>query len=213
MSTSRTTGKPITVLVADDHPLMRHGIGALLKGKPDILVVAEASNGREAIELFVKYRPDITLMDQQMPDMDGIAATLAIREHHPDARIIMLTTFRGDAQALRALQAGVRGYLLKNAILDDLVDAVRAVHLGERRIHWEVAAEIATHVTDDVLSPRELEVLKKVAAGNSNARVAEQLSLSEETVKSHMKNAMNKLSARDRTHAVIIAIKRGLIDG
>jgi DNA-binding NarL/FixJ family response regulator len=213
MNTARASSKPITVLVADDHPLMREGIASVIRGESDMGVVAEAGNGREAIDRFVEHRPDVTLMDLQMPEVDGIAATLAIRDRWPDARIVMLTTFRGDAQALRALQAGARGYLLKSAIRQDLLDAIRSVHAGKRCIPREVAAELASHVTDDALSARELEVLRRVAGGNSNARVAEQLSLSEETVKSHMKNAMNKLSARDRTHAVMIALKRGLIDG
>jgi len=212
MTLASASGKPITVLVADDHPLMREGIATVIGGERDMVMVAEAGNGREAIDLFVAHRPDITLMDLQMPDMDGITATLAIRANWPDARIVMLTTFRGDAQVLRALQAGARGYLLKSTIRQDLLEAIRSVHAGERRIPREVAAELASHVTDDTLSPRELEVLKRVAAGNSNARVADQLSVSEETVKSHMKNVMNKLSARDRTHAVMIALKRGLID-
>jgi DNA-binding NarL/FixJ family response regulator len=212
MNAGPSTGKPITVLVVDDHPLMREGIGTVIQGESDMVLVAEASNGREAIERFAEHRPDVTLMDLQMPEMDGVAATVAIRAQWSDARIVMLTTYRGDAQALRSLQAGASGYLLKSMIRSDLLAAIRSVHAGERRIPKEVAAELAAHVTDDALSARELDVLKRVAAGNSNRRVAAELAVTEETVKSHMKNIMNKLSARDRTHAVMIALKRGIID-
>ncbi len=212
MNAGVSTGKPIKILVVDDHPLMREGIGAVIQGESDMVLVAEASNGREAIERFAEHRPDVTLMDLQMPEMDGVAATIAIRSQWSDARIVMLTTYRGDAQALRSLQAGASGYLLKSMIRSDLLAAIRSVHAGERRIPKEVAAELAAHVTDDALSARELDVLKRVAAGNSNRRVAAQLAVTEETVKSHMKNIMNKLSARDRTHAVMIALKRGIID-
>ncbi|MBC7990411.1 MAG: response regulator transcription factor [Luteimonas sp.] len=212
MSVAGTADRPIRILVVDDHPLMREGIAAVIKGEQDMVVAAEASNGREAIECFRRHRPDIVLMDLQMPEMDGVTATIAIRAEWPDARIVMLTTYRGDIQALRSLQAGASGYLLKNMIRSDLLAAIRSVHAGERRIPREVAAELAAHVTDDALSARELDVLKLVAAGNSNRRVADQLKVTEETVKSHMKNIMNKLVARDRTHAVMIALKRGIID-
>ena len=203
----------IRILVVDDHPLMREGISAVIKSERDMVVVAEASNGLEAVQCFRQLRPDVTLMDLQMPEMDGVAATMAIRAEVSDARIVMLTTYKGDVQALRSLRAGASGYLLKSMIRSDLLAAIRSVHAGERRIPHEIAAELAAHVTDDVLSSRELEVLKQVAAGNSNRRVAEQLQVTEETVKSHMKNIMNKLTARDRTHAVMIAFKRGIIDG
>jgi DNA-binding NarL/FixJ family response regulator len=210
--TTENRGKPIRVLIVDDHPLLREGIAAVIEGEQDMTLVAEASNGREAIERFREHRPDVTLMDLQMPETDGVAATVAIRAEWSDARIVMLTTYRGDALALRALKAGASGYLLKSMIRTDLLEAIRAVHAGHRYIPREIAAELAAHVTDDALSPRELEVLQRVAAGNSNRLVAAQLAVSEDTVKAHMKNIMSKLAARDRTHAVTIALKRGIID-
>jgi DNA-binding NarL/FixJ family response regulator len=200
------------VLIVDDHPLLREGIGAVIESEPDMLLVGEASNGREAIERFRECRPDVTLMDLQMPEMDGVAATAAIRTEWSDARIVMLTTYRGDAQALRALKAGASGYLLKSMIRLDLLEAIRRVHAGHRHIPREIAAELAAHITDDALSPREVEVLMRVAAGNSNRKIAAQLAVSEDTVKAHMKNIMSKLAANDRTHAVTIALKRGIID-
>jgi DNA-binding NarL/FixJ family response regulator len=203
---------PMRLLIADDHPLLREGIAAVLANEKDMQLVGEASNGREAIDRFRELRPDITLMDLQMPVMDGVAATLAIRAEFADARIVMLTTYRGDAQALSALKAGASGYLLKSMIGTDLVEAIRSVHSGHRHIPREIAAELAAHVTDDSLSPRELQVLKRVAAGNSNRLIADQLALSEDTIKAHMKSIMSKLSANDRTHAVTIALKRGIID-
>lgn len=206
------TSQPIKVLVVDDHPLMREGITAVIEREPGLRVVAEAGNGREAIERFDEHRPDITLMDLQMPEVDGVAATQAIRARWSGARIVMLTTYRGDTQARRALQAGASGYLLKSMIRHELLAAIRSVHAGERWIPREVAAELAAHVTDDPLSARELDVLKQVAAGNSNRRVAGELGVTEDTVKSHMKSIMSKLSARDRTHAVMISLKRGIID-
>ncbi len=199
-------------MIVDDHPLLREGIAAVIGGEKDMTLVREASNGREAIECFRELRPDVTLMDLQMPELDGVAATIAIRAEWSDARIVMLTTYRGDAQALSALKAGASGYLLKSTIGTDLIEAIRSVHAGHRHIPREIAAELAAHVTDDALSPRELEVLKRVAAGNSNRRVADQLALSEDTIKTHMKSIMSKLSANDRTHAVTIALKRGIID-
>jgi DNA-binding NarL/FixJ family response regulator len=200
------------LLIADDHPLLREGIAAVLANEKDMQLVGEASNGREAIDRYRELRPDVTLMDLQMPVMDGVAATLAIRAEFADARIVMLTTYRGDAQALSALKAGASGYLLKSMIGTDLVEAIRSVHSGHRHIPREIAAELAAHVTDDSLSPRELQVLKRVAAGNSNRLIADQLALSEDTIKAHMKSIMSKLSANDRTHAVTIALKRGIID-
>jgi DNA-binding NarL/FixJ family response regulator len=212
MSSVDAAPKPITILIVDDHPLLREGIAAVIQGEADMLVVAEACNGREAIELFDTHHPDITLMDLMMPEMDGVAATEAIRAECSDAKIVMLTTYSGDAQALRALKAGASGYLLKNMIRTDLLEAIRSVHAGHRRIPREVANELAQHVADDALSVRELDVLKQVALGNSNRRIAIQLGISEETVKAHMKNILGKLTANDRTHAVTIALKRGIID-
>lgn len=200
------------VLIADDHPLLRAGIAAVIQGEPDMELVGEASTGREAVELFRALRPDITVMDLQMPDMDGIAATSAIIEECPDARIVMLSTYRGDAQAFRAMKAGASGYMLKSTVRTDLLDALRAVHAGRRHIPPEIAAELATHMIETPLSTRELEVLRRVAAGGSNRAVANQLFLSEDTVKSHMKSISSKLGANDRTHAVMIAVKRGIID-
>jgi DNA-binding NarL/FixJ family response regulator len=202
----------ITVLIVDDHPLLREGITAVIDGQADMRVVAQATNGIEAIAHFRAHRPDVTLMDLAMPQMDGVEATLAIRAEWPQARIVMLTTYGGDAKAMRALKAGACGYLLKSLIRTDLLDAIRSVHSGQRRIPREVADDLAEHVGDDSLTERELTVLRQVAAGNSNRRVAVQLSISEETVKAHMKNILGKLGANDRTHAVTIALKRGIID-
>jgi DNA-binding NarL/FixJ family response regulator len=201
----------ITVLIADDHMLLREGIAAVIQCENDMAVVAEASNGREALERYREYRPDVTLMDLLMPQMDGLAAIEAIRGEFPEARIVILTTYRGDAQALRALKAGAAGYLLKSLIRTELLESIRAVHAGRRRIPPEIAAELAEHAADEALSDRELRVLTCVAAGNSNREVAEQLSVGEETVKAHMKNILSKLRAKDRTHAVTIALKRGII--
>lgn len=202
----------IRVLIVDDHPLLREGIAAVLRAERDMVVAGEASNGREAIERFGEERPDVTLMDLQMPEVDGVEAITSIRARWPEARIIMLTTYKGDVHAYRALKAGACGYLLKSMIRTELLDAIRAVHSGQRRIPREVAAELAAHVADDALSARELQVLKRVAAGNSNRRVGYELYVSEDTVKAHMKNIMSKLSAKDRTHAVTLALKRGIID-
>lgn len=210
---SKTTHEAvIRLMIVDDHPLLRAGIVAVIQSEPDMALVAEGSNGREAVSLFRTHRPDVTLMDQQMPDMDGISATAAIRTEWSDARVIILTTYRGDALALRALKAGASGYMLKSMIRTDLLEAIRAVNSGRRHIPREIATELAQHVTDEQLSPRELEVLNKVAAGNSNRRIAAQLMVSEDTVKAHMKSIMSKLGANDRTHAVTIALRRGIID-
>jgi DNA-binding NarL/FixJ family response regulator len=204
--------RPISVLVVDDHPIMRDGIAAILDAQADISVVGQAGNGVEAVDAYRQHRPDVTVMDLSMPVIDGVAATMAIRQEWPDARIVMLTTYSGDAQALRALKAGASGYLLKSLVRTDLLDAIRSIHGGQRRVVKEVAAGIAEHVGDEGLSARELEVLRHVAAGNSNRRVAVQLGISEETVKVHMKNILGKLAANDRTHAVTIALTRGFIE-
>jgi DNA-binding NarL/FixJ family response regulator len=202
----------ITVLIVDDHPLLREGITAVIDGQADMRVVAQATNGMEAIAHFRTHQPDVTLMDLAMPQVDGVEATIAIRAEWPQARIVMLTTYGGDAKAMRALKAGACGYLLKSLIRTDLLDAIRSVHAGQRRIPREVADDLAEHVGEDTLTERELGVLRHVAAGNSNRRVAGQLGISEETVKAHMKNILGKLGANDRTHAVTIALKRGIID-
>jgi len=202
----------IRIFTVDDHPVLREGIAAVLSSEKDMALVAEASNGREAVELFRAHRPDITLMDLQMPLMSGTDAILAIRQEFPDARIIVLTTYSGDAQAVRAFKAGASGYLLTNTLRKELADTIRSVHAGRNRIPAEIAVEMAEHHTDDALSEREIEVLKQVAAGNANKIVADHLSISEETVKAHMRNILSKLGANDRTHAVTIALKRGIIE-
>jgi DNA-binding NarL/FixJ family response regulator len=205
--------KKIRVIAVDDHPLLREGIAAVMQGEEDIELVAEGTGGKEAIDLFRLHRPDVTLMDLQMPDMNGIDAMIAIRSDFPNARFIVLTTYQGDVQALRALKAGASGYLLKNMLRKELLETIRAVHAGRKRIPPEIAAELADHVTDDALSEREVEVLRRVATGHSNKIIAAQLIVSEATVKGHMKSILSKLGANDRTHAVTIAMKRGFIDG
>jgi DNA-binding NarL/FixJ family response regulator len=202
---------PIRILTADDHPLLREGIAAVLAGEADMIVVAEAGNGREAVEQFRAHRPDVTLMDLQMPVMNGTDAILAIRKDFPDARIIVLTTY-SDAQAVRALKAGASGYLLKNMVRKELAETIRSVHDGKKRIPPEIAVEMAEHHTDDALTEREIEVLREVAAGNANKVVALHLAVSEETVKAHMRSILSKLGANDRTHAVTIALRRGIIE-
>jgi DNA-binding NarL/FixJ family response regulator len=202
----------IRVLLLDDHPLMREGIAAALGNHPDIVLVGEGSDGAEALALFRKHLPDVVLMDLQMPKVSGIEATIAIRAEFPDAQIIVLTAYHGDVQVIRALKAGAAAYLLKNTLRTELLDAVRSVHAGQRRLSTEVAAEVAEHRMDDALTERELDVLRVVAAGNSNKIVADRLGISEETVKGHMRTILSKLSAKDRTHAVTIALRRGIID-
>ncbi len=202
----------IRVLSVDDHALLRDGIARLIGNQSDMELVAEGCNGREAVELFRKHNPDVTLMDLQMPEMSGIDAMSAIRAEFPDARIIMLTTYAGDVQIFRALKAGARAYLLKGLLRKELLDTIRAVHAGQRRLPAEIAAEIAEHATDDALTPREIDVLRLIAGGNANKEIAVRLSLTEETIKGHVKNILSKLGANDRTHAVTIGLKRGIID-
>ena len=192
--------------------MLREGIAAVLASEQDMVLAAEASNGREAVEQFRTHRPDVTLMDVQMPEVNGIDAILKIREEFPDARIIVLTTYGGDAQAARAFKAGASGYLLKNMVRKELIDTIRTVHAGKKRIPPEIAMELAEHHSDDALTEREIDVLREVAAGNANKMVAQRLKVSEETVKAHMKNILSKLGANDRTHAVTIALKRGIIE-
>jgi DNA-binding NarL/FixJ family response regulator len=208
----RMSTEPIRILIVDDHPLLREGVAAVIAKQPDMVLVAEASDGMEAIEHFRTLRPDVTLMDVQMPKLNGVDATLQIRSEFPAARIIVLTTYSGDVQATRALKAGAVGYLLKSTLRRELVDAVRVVHAGGRRIPSEIAGEIAEHVAEDALSPREIQVLRRVAAGNANKQVALELEISEDTVKGHMKSILAKLRAKDRTHAVVIGVKRGIIE-
>jgi DNA-binding NarL/FixJ family response regulator len=202
----------IRVLTVDDHALLREGIAAVLDGQNDMKLVGQASSGREAIDVFRSLRPDVTLMDLRMPDISGLEAIGAIRAEFPQARIVVLTTYAGDAQAAAALKAGAVGYLLKNLVRRDLIDTIRMVHAGKRRIPAEIATEIAEHVADDTLTDRELEVLRRVAAGKSNKLIAAELDISEGTVKTHMKSILPKLGASDRTHAVMIALRRGILD-
>jgi DNA-binding NarL/FixJ family response regulator len=211
MNTARDT-RAIRILTVDDHQLLREGIAAVLEGQPDMMLIGQASNGREAIESFRQHRPDVTLMDLRMPDMSGIEAITAIRAEFPSARIIVLTTYAGDVQAAGALKAGASGYLLKNLVRKELIETIRAVHAGKRRVPPEIAMEIAEHVADDALTEREVEVLRRVAAGKSNKVIAVELDISEGTVKTHMKSILPKLDASDRTHAVMIALKRGILD-
>jgi DNA-binding NarL/FixJ family response regulator len=211
MNAPRQT-EAIRILTVDDHQLLREGIAAVLESQEDMTLVAQASNGREAVESFRRLRPDVTLMDLRMPDMSGIEAITAIRAEFPDARIIVLTTYAGDAQAAAALKAGAVGYLLKSLVRKELLETIRAVHSGKRRVPPEIATEIAEHVADDALTGREVEVLRRVAAGKSNKLIAVELDISEGTVKTHMKSILPKLDASDRTHAVMIALKRGILD-
>jgi len=202
----------IRILTVDDHPLLRAGIAALVSAASDMKLVAEASNGNDAIEQFRLHRPDVTLMDLQMPGLNGIEAIIGIRAEFHNARIIVLTTYTGDVQVLRALKAGARAYILKGHVHRELLDTIRAVHAGQKRIPPEVAAALADHATEDALSSREIEVLRLIAGGNANKEIAAQLSITEETVKSHVTNILAKLGANDRTHAVTLALKRGIIE-
>jgi DNA-binding NarL/FixJ family response regulator len=200
----------IRILAVDDHPLFRSGIAALLATQPDMSLVAEASNGREAIERFRAHRPDITLMDLQMPEMNGLDAMIAIRDEFPEARIIVLTTYTGDVQVLRAMKTGARAYLLKNLLDKELLETIRAVHGGKKALSAEASYELAEHATDETLTPGEIEVLQLIAAGNANKQIADKLSITEETVKGRVKNILSKLGANDRTHAAMIGVKRGI---
>jgi DNA-binding NarL/FixJ family response regulator len=201
----------IRVLSADDHPLLREGIAAIIDGEADMTLVSQASTAAEAIQMHREFRPDVTLMDLRLPDLSGIDAMLAIRANSPDARIIILTTFEGDVEIQRALQAGARGYLLKSTPPRDLAQAIRDVHAGKKRVPPDVAAQLAQHMGSETLSNREIEVLRQVAEGNRNRDIAGKLSISEETVKVHMKHIMDKLGANDRTQAIAIAVRRGII--
>ncbi len=202
----------IRILAVDDHALVRQGITVLVGTQADMTLVAEASNGREAIQQFRAYRPDITLMDLQMPEINGIDAMVAIRGEFPDAKIVVLTTYKGDLQILRAMKAGAKGYLLKSTLHKELLQTIRAVHAGRKALSPEASYEIAEHATDDALTPAEIAVLRLIAAGNANKQIADQLSITEETVKSRVKNILSKLGANDRTHAAMIGLKRGIIE-
>ena len=201
----------IRVLTADDHPVLREGIAALLEAQNDMFLVGEAANGREAIELFRKHRPDVTLMDLELPEMSGIDAIAEIRREFPQARILVLTTYKGDVHAARALEVGALGYLLKNALRKELLDAIRAVHAGRKCVPAEIAIDIIEHHYSDPLTTREIEVLRLIAAGNANKAIAAELHVADETVKGHVSTILAKLGANDRTHAVTIALKRGIM--
>ena len=202
----------IRILVVDDHPVVLQGIAGLVGVQPDMTMVAEASNGRDAIQQFRTHRPDVTLMDIQMPEMNGIDALIAIRNEFPDARVIVLTTYVGDVQILRAMKAGAQAYLLKNTLHRELLECIRAVHAGKKSLSPEASFEIAHHLSDDALTPAEVQVLRLIAAGNANKQIADQLGVTEETIKGRVKNILSKLDANDRTHAAIIGLKRGIIE-
>jgi DNA-binding NarL/FixJ family response regulator len=208
----KTDRKVIRILTVDDHALLREGIAALVNAEADMKLVGEAANGQEAVEKFRLHRPDVTLMDLQMPGLNGVEAIAKIRNEFADARIIVLTTYAGDMQALRALKAGARAYMLKGQVHRELLETIRAVHAGQKRIPPEIAAELAQHAADDDLTTREIEILRLIAAGNANKQIADQLSIGEATVKSHVTNILSKLGANDRTHAVTIGLKRGIIE-
>jgi DNA-binding NarL/FixJ family response regulator len=203
---------PIRILVVDDHPVVRQGIAGLVAVHSDMSLVAEASNGREAVQQFRAHHPDITLMDLQMPEMGGVDAMIVIRGEFPEARIIVLTTYAGDAQILRALKAGARAYLLKNSLHKELLETIRAVHAGKKALSTEASYQLAEHATDDALTPAEVRVLRLIGEGNANKEIAAQLSISEETVKGQVRNILSKLGANDRTHAAMIGLKRGIIE-
>ena len=202
----------IRILAVDDHVLLRDGIAALVAGQSDMSLVGQASNGREAIQQFRTHRPDVTLMDLQMPEMNGLDATIAIRGEFPEARIIVLTTYTGDVQVLRALKSGARAYLLKNSLHKELLETIRAVHTGKKALSTEASYQLAEHATDDALTPAEIRVLRLIAEVNANKAIAAQLLISEETVKGQVRNILSKLGANDRTHAAMIGLKRGIIE-
>jgi DNA-binding NarL/FixJ family response regulator len=205
-------GSPIRVLAVDDHELVREGIAGLLGVQPDMTLVAQAANGREAIQQVRTHLPDVTLMDLQMPEMNGLDALIAIRAEFRQAKVIMLTTYEGDVHILRALKAGAQGYLLKNTLHSDLLQTIRAVHGGRRSLSPEVSFQVAEHLSDDALTPAEVAVLRLIAAGNANKQIADQLAVTEDTVKGRVKSILSKLDANDRTHAAIIGLKRGIIE-
>jgi DNA-binding NarL/FixJ family response regulator len=205
-------GSRIRILAVDDHPVVREGIAGLVGVQSDMTLVASACNGREAIQLFRTHRPDVTLMDLQMPEMNGLDALIAIRNEFPDAKVVVLTTYAGDVQILRALKAGAQAYLLKNTLHKELLDTIRAVHAGKKTLSPEASYEIAEHATDDSLTPAEIDVLRLIAAGNANKQIADHLSITEETVKSRVKCILSKLGANDRTQAAMVALKRGIIE-
>ena len=207
-----TDSNPIRILAVDDHPLLRQGIVGLIADQPDMTMVGQASNGREAIQQFRTQHPDVTLMDIQMPEMNGLDALISIRNEFPEARVIMLTTYSGDVQVLRALKAGARAYLLKNSLHKELLETIRAVHAGKKSLSAEASFQLAEHATDDALTPAEIAVLRLIAEGNANKHIADQLSITEETVKGRVKNILSKLGANDRTHAAMIGLKRGIIE-
>jgi len=196
----------------DDHPLLRQGIVGLVADQPDMTMVGQAANGREAVQQFRALHPDVTLMDIQMPEMNGLDALIAIRNEFPEARIIVLTTYTGDVQVLRALKAGARAYLLKNALHKELLETIRAVHAGKKNLSPEASYQLAEHATDDALTPAEVAILRLIAEGNANKQIADRLSITEDTVKSRVKNILSKLGANDRTHAAMLGLKRGIID-
>ena len=202
----------IRVLAVDDHPIVREGIGALVAMQADMILVAEASDGREAIQQFRTHHPDVTVMDLQMPEMNGLDALISIRNEFPDAKVIVLTTYKSDTQIVRALKAGAQAYLLKNVIHKELLNAIRATYAGKKIVSPEVSLEIVEHATDETLTPAEISVLRLIAAGRANKEIADQLSTTEESVKSRVKNILSKLGANDRTHATTIALKRGIIE-
>ena len=207
-----TGPSPIRIMTVDDHPLLRQGIAALIKSQPDLTLVAEACDGEEAVAQFRLHRPDVTLMDLQMPNVNGTEAISRIRSQFPEAKILVLSTYAGDVQILRAIKTGAKGYLLKGNVRTELLDAIRAVHAGRKQLPPEIAAELAQHAADDQLSVREIDVLRLIGDGNANKQIADKLSIGEATVKNHISNILSKLGANDRAHAVTIAIQRGIIE-